>query len=168
MDSVRAGPFGQLSGPANFVSGQTGAGDCTGRSDCLSFEWSPQTKIGSLNRAAEPTMGHFEDYTFGRRLPAALAPAAPTPAALAVAVPAAPPPAVAAPIPPRTDEAPAATDGRRAEKTYADAERFSAGWYKILYYAMPVNSAPERTSKKVGTVRMDHFVKVLEISDKLY
>jgi len=124
--------------------------DCTGRSDCLSFEWSPRTKVCSLNKAAEPTMGHFEDYTFCQRLLAfPEAPAVPTP----------------------TSPWSAATDGNRAEKSAASAKnRFGlkVGKYKIIYKAVPVSSAPERSSQTVGSLSLNELVEVLEISDKVY
>ena len=38
MDSVRAGPFGQLFRPDNFVFGQTGAGECGRRRDVVNAD----------------------------------------------------------------------------------------------------------------------------------
>ena len=38
MDSVRAGPFGQLFRPDNFVFGQTGVGCCLGKMFRLEVE----------------------------------------------------------------------------------------------------------------------------------
>ena len=43
MDSVRAGPFGQLFRPDNFVFGQTGAGNNWAKATCVKpfalFQW---------------------------------------------------------------------------------------------------------------------------------
>ena len=45
MDSVRAGPFGQLFRPDNFVFGQTGAGNRERFGDSGGWHWVPWTLI---------------------------------------------------------------------------------------------------------------------------
>lgn len=42
--------------------------DCNARADCKSFEWGPTSKVCSLNRAASPSAGRFQDYIFCSRL----------------------------------------------------------------------------------------------------
>mmetsp|Transcript_92763 Transcript_92763/g.262344 ORF Transcript_92763/g.262344 Transcript_92763/m.262344 type:complete len:370 (-) Transcript_92763:86-1195(-) len=53
------------------------ADDCNSRADCRSFEWSPRTKICSLNRGSSPDLPSFEDYTLCVRTSEAKRPDAP-------------------------------------------------------------------------------------------
>jgi len=129
--------------------------DCTGRSDCLSFEWSPRTKVCSCNRAAEPTAGPFEDYAFCQRLPAA--PEAPEE------------PQQAAPASSPPDASSSAAAGKSGDRTDASAGRFglSVGAYKIIYNALPVNIGPDRSSRIVGHLLEGETVQVLEFAAEL-
>ena len=55
MDSVRAGPFGQLFRPDNFVFGQTGAGN----------NWVPWDRGGGAGSGGEQRKGTLADLLFG-------------------------------------------------------------------------------------------------------